>query len=578
MAAGGGAAALLAACGGEPDSASTQGASLLVEQADRSQEAVQGGTLHHTHLNTPSLDAIGSAATSTRFGVQMLYNRMFRVQPGINEPAGKEITGDAAESWEYSPDRLTLTFKIRRNLGSDPRPPLNGRNLNAEDVVASWQRWADQSTVRSDLVNSVHPNGPVQSVTATDSSTVVFRLAFPSVMLTDYLADGFYFWVMPREAGSSFDPNASAHGAGPYYLDEFLSGAYYRMSRNPNFYDKPRPYYDTQSWFIVPEAATQVAQFEAKHLDIGGGLAGINNENIVDIKNRHRDLIMYRQPVGTVAATARFGYAPGEPYHDIRVRRAISLAYDRGALAEYFTSRSKLEAQGLPADPKWASHLSAMWEVSGDPSDEASFGENARWFKHDIAEARSLLEAAGRQNLQVEFHMDNITPTILADAELLAGQLRDAGFAVNQKVEDYVSWFLPRVHRGRGDWMGMAYSAVTAKFSPETHIYSYFHPAAGTAHYQDGAFPNLVNRVNAMTREFDADRRQELVKEFEKAAAGEMPCLPLGSSGAVYGLAWPWAVQVPVLKAWPGDQIASRSTMYSSYWFDAAIGRQHGKT
>ena len=525
------AAALLAACGGSDSGGGDSGkkgeSGLVVAQPDRTKEAKAGGTLNHTQQNAASLDAIGSAATLTRFGIQMLYNRLFRVQPGVNAPSKGEVSGDAAESWEFSPDRLTLTFKIRKNLGSDPRPPLNGRNLTAEDVVFSWNKWAEKSSLRSDLVNSVNPNGSVIGATAPDKDTVVFKLAFPSVILVDYLADGFYFWVMPKESDGGFNPDGSAHGAGPYILDEYLSGVSYKMSRNPKFYDAPRPYYDKMNWFIVPEAAAQIAQFEAKNLDIGAGLTGITNDNVVEIKNRHPELIMYQIPISNIVATSRFGFATGEPYRDVRVRRAISMAYDRDALAEYFTNKSKLQAAGLPVEPKWESHLSAMWDVATNASDAKALGEGGAYFKHDVAESKKLLAAAGQSNLKVEYHMDNFSPANLRTAELLAGQLRDAGFTVDQKVEDYVSWFLPKIYRGKGNWTGMGHGAVGAKFSPETHMYSYFHTAPGTAHYPEGLFDGLVEKVNAMSREFDNAKRTQIVKDFEKQAAVEMPCLPL---------------------------------------------------
>src|SRR5438874_12635568 len=118
----GASAAFLAACGGGDSAEKPTGSSLIVRQDDRSKDAKAWGTLNHTQQNAPSLDAIGSSATLTRFGIQMLYTRMFRVMPGINAPAKGEVSGDTAESWEFSPDRLSLTFKIRKNLGSDPRP------------------------------------------------------------------------------------------------------------------------------------------------------------------------------------------------------------------------------------------------------------------------------------------------------------------------------------------------------------------------------------------------------------------------------------------------------------------------
>jgi peptide/nickel transport system substrate-binding protein len=580
----GAAAALLAACGGGSDSgeggesAKPGGSGLVVAQPDRSKDAKAGGTLNHTQQNAASLDAIGSAATLTRFGIQMLYNRLFRVQPGVNAPSKGEVSGDAAESWEFSPDRLTLTFKIRKNLGSDPRPPLNGRSLDANDVVFSWNKWAEKSSLRSDLVNSVNPNGSVIGATAPDKDTVVFNLAFPSVILVDYLADGFYFWVMPKESDGGFNPDGSAHGAGPYILDEYLSGVSYKMSRNPKYYDAPRPYFDKMNWFIVPEAAAQIAQFEAKNLDIGAYLTGITNDNVVEIKNRHPELLMYQLPIGNIVATSRFGYAAGEPYRDVRVRRGISMAYDREALAEYFTNKSKLQAAGLPVEPKWESHLSAMWDVATNASDAKALGEGGAYFKHDVAESKKLMAAAGQSNLRVEYHMDNFSPANLRTAELLAGQLRDAGFTVDQKVEDYVSWFLPKIYRGKGNWTGMGHGAVGAKFSPETHMYSYFHTAPGTAHYPEGMFDGLVAKVNAMSREFDNAKRTQIVKDFEKQAAVEMPCLPLGSGAATFGLSWPWVAQTAVLRAWPGDQVANRTTTYTNYWFDAEAAKKYGKS
>lgn len=568
------AALALAGCG--RDGGGTQEGGLISTLRDRSREAVVGGTLNHTQLNAPNLDANVSPATLTRFGISMLYTRLFKVMPGVNEPASGEKVGDSVESWEFTENGTRLTLKIRPNLGSDPRPPLNGRNLDATDVLASWNRWAEKSTLRSDLVNAINPDGPVQSVTAPDRNTVVFRLAFPSIVLMDYLTDGFYFWVMPKEAEGGFDPQNAAHGAGPYYLDDFLSGVHYRMTRNPNYYDKPLPYYEKMNWFVVPEPAAQLAQFEAKNLDLG---AGINARNVVEVKKRHPEMLLYSMPVTGVAATSRFGFAPGEPFHDVRVRRAISMAYDRSALEEYFTNKNHLESQGLPVTPKWASHLSAMWAISGNPADEKSFGPNAQYFAHNPAESRKLLAAAGRERLTFDYHMDNFSRDNLQDGELLAGQLRDSGIGVtvNQKVQEYASWFLPQIYRGRGNWSGMAHGAVGYKFSPESFIYSYFHPAPGTAHYPQGLFPDLVNRINAILKEFDNKKRETMVKDFEKAAAAEMPCLPLGSSSPPYTLAWPWVAQAGVLTQWPGDGVAVRNTLYSRYWFDAKKAQELGR-
>jgi ABC-type transport system substrate-binding protein len=546
---------------------------LLQTYPDRTSDAKPGGTLNVTTAAFNTLDVVGTAATLARISSQLLYNRLFRVLPGVNESASGEKVGDAAESWEFSPERTKLTIKLRPNLGTVERPPLNGRNLNAEDVLSSWARWTEVNALRGDLVNSVNPDGPVTNVTAPDSSTVVFDLAFPSVILLDYLADGFYFWVMPREANEGgFDPNIEAHGAGPYYVEDFLEGAHLKMIRNDNFYEKPIPYFDKMDAYIIPESAASLAQFEARQLDVAP-TAAVNNTNFIDVYERHEDLQLYRLPIVAVAATSRFGYVEGSPFRDERVRQAMSMAYDREALSEFFTNKSTLEAQGLPAAAKWASHLSAMWDITTDMSDPTALNGNARYFQQDIEEARKLLEAAGHLNLEFTYHMDNFSPQNLEDAELLAGQLRDSGLVQpNQKVEEYAAWFLPTVYRGRGNWDGMGHGAVGYKFSPEVFAYSYYHTSPATSHYPPGLFDSFVELVTGVTREFDDERRAALLTELEGEAARQMPALPLGSGGgrSNYGLAWPWVVQAAVLNEWPGDGVGSRSTMFTRYWYDEA--------
>ena len=578
----GASAAFLAACGGGDGGGTSKPpeGSLLTPLKDRTKEAVQGGTLRHTTSNIQSLDVIGNGQTLVRITTSMPYNRLFKVMPGVNEASSGEKVGDAAESFEMAKDGLQLTVKLRQNLGSDPRPPLNGRVLDSADVLASWNRWVAKNALASDLLRSLNPDAPVESVQTPDRNTFVFKLAEPSTVLMDYLTDGFYFWVMPKEADGGFNPDSAAYGAGPYIVEDFLSGSHLRMSRNPNYYDKPLPYFDRQEWFIIPETAAQLAQFEAKTLDLG---AGVQPETVVDVYNRHPGMVLYQTPITNVGLTARFGFAPNEPYHDVRVRRGISMMFDRGLMQEYFLNKSRLESQGLVVDAKWVSHISAMWgELSGDPGDAKSFGDSAQYFTYNLSEAKKLLAAAGHERLRIHYRTDSSSATGIRDADVVAGQLRDAGLQVDQEVADYASWFLPQVYRGRGQWSGITSGALGYKFSPEAFIYAYFHPGPGTGHYTkevaNANFPTLQSKMQAILREFDNNKREGLIKDFEKQAAADMPTLPVGSSAPTYTLAWPWVANAGVLVQWPGDGVAQRNVIYSRYWFDQKKAQELGKS
>jgi ABC-type transport system substrate-binding protein len=86
------------------------------------------------------------------------------VAPGYGR-ASWEITGDLAESWEWSPDGLKLTMKIRPN-GWAPLPPLNGRPVTMEDILWTMQRFFKEGSNRADYLNSLNPQAPVLDVNA----------------------------------------------------------------------------------------------------------------------------------------------------------------------------------------------------------------------------------------------------------------------------------------------------------------------------------------------------------------------------------------------------------------------------
>jgi ABC-type transport system substrate-binding protein len=590
-------AAFIAACGGDDDDGGGSGgpsdgggttgstsapSGLLQQQPDRSGEAKQGGTFRFWGGGGSSVDAIGSPLTTNRDLASIFHNRLLKVEPGVNEPASGEKVGDAAETWEYSGDGLTLTFKIRGNLGTDPRPPLDGRNLTAQDVLTSWQRWEAESALVGDLINSANPDAPVLSASAPDDQTFILYLANPSALLEHQLTDGFYFWVMPTEANERvYDPDVEAHGAGPYFLEELLPSAHTKMVRNPNYYDAPRPYLERMEFFSIPETAAKTAQFEAKQIDWGRGTPGItgavDNQNLLDVYDRHQDAILHDTPLSDNGPMSRFGYAPDSVFRDERLRQAVSLVNDRDALSDVFTNASKLEAAGIPIETRWATHLTGLYDnVWEDPRDTGSLGGNAKYFQYDVAEARKLLEAANALNFDFDYHIDNYIAVNLTIGDTLSSHIRDSGIInVNAIQEDYAAWSQETVYRGRGGYTGMFHGGVGFKFVPEHFAFSHFHPGPATAFWDagmgDALFPELVQLTKSMLTELDTSARVELLKQIQSLAAKQMVFLPTGAIAKHYTLAWPWLAQAAVLKDTPGDATGFRSTLFSRLWYDESL-------
>ena len=560
-------AALAFACGGDnagTDSGEDRG--LLTALKDRSSEAVPGGRYLASASNIPQVDPIGSPSTLTRIALNPAFNRLFKIKPGVLEPSEGEPEGDLAESWEQSNDGLQLTVKLRKNAGTDPRPPVNGRVLDAQDVLYSWQRFGELSTLRFSVLNNLDPSAPIDSVTAPDNSTVVFRFAFPSVISMTYLIDGFYFWVIPREAENGYDPRNEAHGAGPYYMDEFVSGNRIVLKKNPNYYDKPRPYLDEVQLVLLSEPAALLAQFEAGTITDNGG---VTTENIIDVFNRHREMTLYEDPLQGPGAMIRIGFSDDSPWRDVRLRRAASMSFNRGDLAEYFTNARKLTAQGLPSKAVWSDHVSAMFPgVSLDPEDTATYGPNSQYFQYNLEEAKKLVAAAGFTGTQINLRYDRVSAAVQTNGQVFSDQLRQAGWNVNEEVVDRDAYYLPKVNRGRGNFEGLFHENYAYQLTPESFIYSSFHPASASTLVREGDFPRLTEQLNAITKEFDSEKRVGMVQDFARQAASDMPGLPVGALSPAYRLAWPWIANIGVLQWWAGGAVAKNSEILPRFWFD----------
>jgi hypothetical protein len=154
------AALMLAACGGgssknetkEPEDKS----GLMGKVEDTTAKAVKGGVWPSSFMaDTPHFDGM-VGGSGPWFENHFAYGYLLKA-PVFNKLKGEQIdtsvVGDVAESWEQSPDVLQITFKIRANAGLDPRPPTNGRMMDAEDVVFAWNRFRAEAPdlVVSDL-------------------------------------------------------------------------------------------------------------------------------------------------------------------------------------------------------------------------------------------------------------------------------------------------------------------------------------------------------------------------------------------------------------------------------------------
>src|SRR5438445_6948858 len=171
-----------------------------------------------------------------------------------------------ATSWEMV-NPSTWIFKLRQGVRFHNRPPVNGREMTAEDVKYSYELLKDKVSyaTRAALVKTVH---------VIDKYTVKFELTLPDPKFYLNVVDSLSPVIVPREAAEA--PGGLADnpiGTGASMLKEFSPGDGALLVKNPDYYLKDKegrslPYVDAVRLFFTKDPATDTALFRTKQVDL----------------------------------------------------------------------------------------------------------------------------------------------------------------------------------------------------------------------------------------------------------------------------------------------------------------------
>jgi peptide/nickel transport system substrate-binding protein len=216
-----------------------------------------GGVLKIATIGEPpTLDPHATTATITKQIMWHVFETLFTWDPHYN-PIPMLV-----DSSTISDSGLTYTFKLRRGVKFH-----NGKELGAQDVVASLTRWGRISNTGKPVWKTV------DAILAKDASTVVIHLKQPSGTLVTSLsltATSIY----PREIvdASGDGPLKEYVGTGPFRFVDHKPDRYVRLARfkdytaraePPNGFGGRRTAYVDEILFIpVPDVAVRVAGIE----------------------------------------------------------------------------------------------------------------------------------------------------------------------------------------------------------------------------------------------------------------------------------------------------------------------------
>jgi peptide/nickel transport system substrate-binding protein len=305
-------------------------------------------------------------------------NRLARMKVGAHgHPHIPEIEPDLAQSWEASPDGAEFTFHLHEGIKTHNVDPTNGRVYTSEDVKLSMERY-QAGGAQKDVF------APITAIETPDENTVKVTLDQPIADFPTTLASWGFMWVKELIENEEL-LDQKAIGTGPFVQEEWTPKERSVFSKHPDYFEEGLPFLDRLVYVVQADTAAARAAFLTDNFAYDSFRDDTDGQ---DLMARSDDAVLYRYPISRGANVNGWHFQIENPvFQDERVRRAISLAFDRTDFDLAFNAGDNQAPGGafsLPPMP-WAFLFDEY------PTAEA----NGPWYQYDPEQASQLLQAAG---------------------------------------------------------------------------------------------------------------------------------------------------------------------------------------
>ncbi len=472
----------------------------------------RGGILRVRGYDPPHFDHHQTISFKTNTTLSFVHSTLVRYKVGPEIPPGTfTVEPHLAERWEQ-PDDTTYVFHLRQGVKWHNKPPLNGRELVAEDVKFTFDRFlAEPGNVIRYMLE------PVERVEVVDRYRVKFVLKEPFVWLVHMLANPVGTWIIAPEVVQQFGDlkkPESAIGTGPFTLERYEPNVKAVFKRNPDYFLKDQPSIDGVEWLVLEDESTGLAMYRAGQIDCGPWHWWAVRQPDLEALQKSHPQLMYRDFLSNVT-TAIYMRTDQAPFHDVRVRRAISQAIDRQGIIEAVSMRG----EPTPAIARGATE----WSL---PIDQ--LGAGAKYYQYDPKEAKRLLVEAGfpkgfktQMNTTAGYGRD-----LIDAAQLVQGYLKDVGIEAELKLQEYGAYLATTF---AGKYEGMALGPIGIAWEPDSSPYGMYVPgqSRNSGHVDD---PKITAMLKEQRRSRDLEARKQLIFEFQRYAAEQQYYVYITSS------------------------------------------------
>lgn len=292
--------------------------------------------------NSADPESLDPHKTSTVYEAHILRDLFLGL---VMQDKDANLIPGAAESWTVSDDGLVYTFKLRQGATwSDGSP------VTADDFVYSFRRLEDPATgaeyasmlypiVKAEEVNTGKAKPEEIGVKAIDPSTLEVTLKAPTPYFLEMLTHQAAYPVNKaaiEKLGADWIKPGNLVSNGAYTLAEFIPNDRIKLVKNPKFYDAANVKIDVVNYIPTEDRSTAIKRFEAGELDSNDD---IPTEQMADLKAKFGDQLRVGAQLGTYYYAMKWDK---EPWSNLELRKAVSMAIDRDFIAEKVWQNSML--------------------------------------------------------------------------------------------------------------------------------------------------------------------------------------------------------------------------------------------
>lgn len=434
-----------------------------------------------------------------------------------------------AESFEYSDDLMSITYKIRKGLKWS-----DGETLDANDVAFSFNLIKEHAglDVVSGLFLEAAPK--LKSVEKIDDNTVRFHLVKVDTTIDWYIG---LMYTVPEHIWSKIeDPvkftNPEPVGNGPFTTVKRFTPQQMTLCRNPNYWEAGKPYLDCVKFRQFQGNDQVQAALIRGEIDWGANFIADIEKTFVkrDPKNNH-----FWYPAGSPVAihlnTAK------KPFDDLAFRQAFSVALDRPQIVD-------LATYGYASvNP----HITGLGNVFKAWYND-DINKKYDWLnEYDPEKAKKMLDDAGYKDVDGDGFRENKDGSPLnfsimvvngwtdwvQSVQMSVEFLKEVGIKAKTKTVEWGQYV--ELWRTQGFEAGILWgnTGVTPYrfYEPLLHTRQVGVDFAANHGFNSSELDQLID---SYTKTADTTERRAIIDQLQETIASNLPIIPLFSNPTWY--------------------------------------------